>query len=208
MKVKDITIEINKDEFRDKLDIRDGIDGKDGKDGKDGIKGEKGDKPDHKWVGTKLSFENPDGTWGKEVDLRGKDGKNGSVYSLVGSGGKSKLVDLTDVNGTPNITGQIPVWNNTGKYFDFDKNINDIELALTTTSGNSYMEYTTVGDNITQVNYWTDSGKGTKLFTKDITYSGSNPTQVVVTDEISNRILTTTIAYSGNTVTNITKIIT
>jgi hypothetical protein len=67
------------------------------------------------------------------------------------------------------------------------------------------MEYTQVGDNVTQVNYWTDSGKGTKLFTKDITYSGSNPTQVVIEDEQTNAVLTTTIAYSGENILSVTK---
>ena len=36
------------------------------------------------------------------------------------------LEELTDVDGTPlTADGQIPVWNETNKYFDFDKNIND-----------------------------------------------------------------------------------
>lgn len=38
----------------------------------------------------------------------------------------SKLQDLDDVDGTALTTsGQIPVWNNTASYFDFDYNIND-----------------------------------------------------------------------------------
>lgn len=86
--------------------------------------------------------------------------------------------------------------------------IQDFELNLAVKTGsNSYMEYTQVGDNITQVNYWTNSGKGTKLFTKDITYSGSNPTIVAIKDEITSKILTTTIAYSGDDITSVTKII-
>lgn len=72
----------------------------------------------------------------------------------------------------------------------------------------SYMEYTLTGTNITQVNYWTDYGKTTKLFTKDITYNGNNdPTVITSKDEIANKTLTTTIAYSGTTITNITKVI-
>jgi hypothetical protein len=39
--------------------------------GPEGPPGPKGDKPDHKWDGTKLRFEKPDGEWGEEVDLRG-----------------------------------------------------------------------------------------------------------------------------------------
>ena len=64
---------------------------KDGKDGKDGLSvkgdigprgpqgpkgdpGERGPIPDHKWDGTKLSFEKPDGTFDKPVDLQGPPG--------------------------------------------------------------------------------------------------------------------------------------
>jgi hypothetical protein len=62
---------------------KNGLDGKDGKDGKS-IVGDKGDKPDHKWEGTKLMFEKPNGKWGKAVDLKGKDGKSSS--SIFGGG--------------------------------------------------------------------------------------------------------------------------
>jgi hypothetical protein len=40
-------------------------------------KGVKGDSPDHQWIGTSLQFENPDGTWGNEVDLKGAPGEAG-----------------------------------------------------------------------------------------------------------------------------------
>jgi len=42
----------------------------------------------------------------------------------------SRLQDLSDVNGTPlSVTGQIPVWDNTGKYFDFAENIENYALT-------------------------------------------------------------------------------
>jgi hypothetical protein len=99
---------------------KNGLDGKDGKDGKS-IVGDKGDKPDHKWEGTKLMFEKPNGKWGKAVDLKGKDGKNSSSIfggglfsvahddtlsgdgtlnnplSVLSGGGASAFTDLTDV---------------------------------------------------------------------------------------------------------------
>ena len=50
-----------------------------GERGPRGEKGLKGDIPDHKWSGTKLAFEQPDGTWGQEVDLRGQEGASGST---------------------------------------------------------------------------------------------------------------------------------
>lgn len=36
-----------------------------------------GDKPDHRWIGTQLQFEKPDGSWGKPVELRGPSGGGG-----------------------------------------------------------------------------------------------------------------------------------
>lgn len=78
---------------------KDGIDGEDGETivGPIGPKGEKGNKPDHKWNGTKLAFELPNGEWGKYVDLRGKSGSSG--VSLIGSNGTtnhSNLINLTN----------------------------------------------------------------------------------------------------------------
>lgn len=63
----------------------DGKDGRDGIDGKDGEKGDKGDPPEHKWDGTQLAFRQPNGTWGKKVDLRGQKGD--VVVAAVGSSG-------------------------------------------------------------------------------------------------------------------------
>jgi hypothetical protein len=57
-----------------------------------GSQGEPGQPPKHEWKETKLRFQNPDGSWGKWVDLKGpagKDGRSGgggaSVVKQVGS---------------------------------------------------------------------------------------------------------------------------
>lgn len=51
-------------------------------------------------------------------------GTEGSI--LVSIDRCQKLVDLSDVNGTPlTTTGQLPVWNEANGYFDFDKNLHD-----------------------------------------------------------------------------------
>lgn len=67
-----------------------GLDGREGPQGPRGARGEqgpagpagpqgpKGDKPAHEWKGTALRFENPDGTWGEAVDLRGPKGSRGA----------------------------------------------------------------------------------------------------------------------------------
>lgn len=77
----------------DGKDGRDGTDGKDGRDGRDGADGERGPRgssgtdgedgamgpmPDHQWQGTRLRFEEPNGDWGKFVDLKGDKGDRGS----------------------------------------------------------------------------------------------------------------------------------
>lgn len=50
--------------------------GPQGPKGDTGPKGDVGPSPEHKWKGNKLSFQNPDGSWGKEVDLTGPSGHN------------------------------------------------------------------------------------------------------------------------------------
>jgi hypothetical protein len=37
----------------------------------------RGPAPAHRWVGTSLQFQNPDGTWGDLVDLKGDKGEDG-----------------------------------------------------------------------------------------------------------------------------------
>lgn len=83
----------------------------------------------------------------------------------------------------------------------------ELELGRKST-GDSYMEYTSTGSDITTVEYWTDSTKVTKLFTKNMTYTSGNPTLIVITDEQTSSVLTTTIAYVGDIITSVTKVIT
>jgi len=40
-----------------------------------GDTGEKGDKPEHEWDSTLLRFQNPDGSWGDYVNLKGEQGE-------------------------------------------------------------------------------------------------------------------------------------
>lgn len=48
-----------------------------GRDGAPGIQGPQGVGPKHRWAGTTLSFENPDGTWATPTDLKGPQGIQG-----------------------------------------------------------------------------------------------------------------------------------
>lgn len=67
-----------------------GLQGVSGSPGARGLQGETGPIPKHKWRGTTLSFEEPDGEFGKAVDLRGRDGASGG-----GAGGGSIIANIT-----------------------------------------------------------------------------------------------------------------
>jgi len=62
--------------------------------GVQGPKGEPGHTPDHKWVGNKLSFQKPDGTWGKEVDLTGPQGPASGGGLMAGGASAEDVRDL------------------------------------------------------------------------------------------------------------------
>jgi len=68
-----------------------------------------------------------------------------------------------------------------------------------------YSEITYLNNLITNITYWDTSGKTTKLFTKDIVYSGSSPTSVTIKDEVNNKTLNTIFGYSGDDIVNTTK---
>lgn len=76
-----------------------GPQGPPGTDGADGAQGVKGDMPAHKWEGTSLSFENPDGSYGTAVNLIGPTGP-------AGPGG---------ADGAQGVKGDMPAhkWNGT-----------------------------------------------------------------------------------------------
>ena len=54
-----------------------GIQGPTGPNGAPGIQGPRGVGPKHRWEGTTLTFENPDGTWSDPADLKGPQGIQG-----------------------------------------------------------------------------------------------------------------------------------
>lgn len=66
--------------------------GKNGSDGKDGKRGPMGPMPDHRWIGTELQFETPEGGWGPKVDLKGERGAAGRN----GGGGGGSGGGMTD----------------------------------------------------------------------------------------------------------------
>lgn len=79
------------------------IKGPKGDQGPQGEQGPKGDKPAHEWQGTSLRFENPDGSWGQFVNLKGQDGTGAgdmlkSIYD-TNDDGKVDAADNADKLG-------------------------------------------------------------------------------------------------------------
>lgn len=66
-----------------------GLKGDKGDRGPDGEKGEIGPMPDHQWRDTSLRFQDPDGTWGRYVNLKGEKGDPGIPGSS--GGGLSRI---------------------------------------------------------------------------------------------------------------------
>lgn len=62
---------------------KDGLEGVTGPAGPMGPPGEKGDTPAHKWMGTQIQFQRPDGSWGKLVQLQGPQGHSGGMVGWV-----------------------------------------------------------------------------------------------------------------------------
>ena len=53
-------------------------------------------------------------------------------------------------------------------------------------------------ENITQIKYWESSAKIQLLYTKVIIYTDGNPTLIILVDNISDKIFTSTISYDLN----------
>ena len=112
--MRSVTIKVNAKRFKERLNIRNGKDstipGPSGMPGKPGEKGENGKVPAHRWEGTKLQFQNPDGSWGELVELRGKDGKGSKQKKHGGGSSKNTLYyDLTSQCNGVTKTFTVPV---------------------------------------------------------------------------------------------------
>lgn len=77
-----------------------------GEPGNRGEKGERGLMPQHQWRDTELRFEQPDGTWGKFVELRGQSGAKGAPGQrgqVSGGGSGGAVTNNTVVTGDAGI---------------------------------------------------------------------------------------------------------
>ena len=111
----------------------------------------------------------------------------------VNSGSWVSLIALSELEGSDGEIGEPGI---------------TIEQMYNNAYTTHFTEIIKTGEDVTQINVWTNSGKTVKLFTKNITYDTGKVTQVSITDEINSQTLTTVIGYSGENVVSTTKTLT
>lgn len=113
---------------KDYCDGKDGDPGMNGEDGEPGKNGKNavGLAPAHRWLGTKLQFQNPNGSWGELVDLAGRKGEPGDDGRTP-----TKNVDYFDgKDGKPGKAAIIPEALDMVVLIDADLVLTDGQLQL------------------------------------------------------------------------------
>lgn len=103
-----------------------GAKGDTGLTGVTGPKGDKGDKPIHQWSGTSLRFENPNGTFGTYVNLKGDKGDQGD-QGVMGPPGSSQSYVLFEREFFSSEGQTTFAWNDG---YTFPVGINAVELYI------------------------------------------------------------------------------
>jgi hypothetical protein len=83
----------------------------------------------------------------------------------------------------------------------------DVRLAFRAAATTGYTEFSYSGTQLTQIDIWTNSGMGTKLFTRTFSYTGTNLTTAVTTDETTGQVYTRTFGYTGPQLSTVTEAI-
>lgn len=99
-----------------------------------------------------------------------------------------------------------PVAENTDWLYGVLKAVEE-ELGFDGLEADYYAEYGYSGGDLSTVDIYTDSGKGTKLWDIDFSYSGGDLTQVTVVRVSDSTTLTYAYGYTGDDLTSVTKTI-
>ena len=83
----------------------------------------------------------------------------------------------------------------------------EIESLYKVAYSTSYSEITYNLGNISEINIWDTSLKGTLLFTKSLTYVNGNITKIDITDHLQNKTLTKELVYNNGNIISINKVI-
>lgn len=90
------------------------------------MRGVKGDKPAHIWTGTSISWENPDGSFGASVNLKGESGGNYLTVCLNAAQIAAKQITLPSV---PQSEVQMQVVGGTAQKQNIDFFVNSQSLG-------------------------------------------------------------------------------
>jgi hypothetical protein len=82
-----------------------------GEQGPRGFRGEAGPSPEHRWTGTALQFKKPDGSWGKQVNLKGDRGVSGEggfmgLTAIIGEDSVEYDLELNEISPTVMYVGE------------------------------------------------------------------------------------------------------
>ena len=121
-----------------------------------------GAKPSHAWDGTKLQFENPDGSMGNKVDLKGLKGDTGAKGDKGDTGAKGDTGDTWKPTVSP--SGDLSWAKNSGATAPTTQNIKgppgDID-NLTAAHIKTALGYTPADvNNMPEINVFTDEKDG------------------------------------------------
>ena len=164
-------------------------------DNKESLRGIKGDKGDRGLDGIgidKVSFKD------NTITITLTDGSKKDFklpVQFVGGGGgigENRVREIIAQSGTsPDL-----------------QNRAEIESLYKVAHSTSYSELTYNLGNISEINIWDTSLKGTLLFTKSLTYLNGNITQINITDHLQNKTLTKELLYNNGNIISINKAIT
>ena len=156
---------------------------------------------------------NKDSLKGAKGDsVKAKDGINGIGIDTITYKNNTLYITLTD--GTKK-EFKLPVqyvggggYLNNSTSDDTLKNRAEIEGLYKVAYSTAYSELTYSGADISEINIWDTNLKTTLLFTKSLTYTDGNITQIDIIDHLQGVTLTKELVYNMGNIISINKVIT
>ena len=180
------------------------------------LKGKDGITPSEEEIKT-IVYEwlqaNKDSLKGAKGDtVKAKDGKDGIGIQSITYKNNTLYITLTD--GTKK-EFKMPVQyvggggylNTSSSSDDTLKNRAEIEGLYKVAFTTAYSELTYSGADISEINIWDTSLKGTLIFTKSLTYSDGNITKIDIIDHLQGVTLTKELSYNMGNIISINKTI-
>ena len=156
---------------------------------------------------------NKDSLKGAKGDsIKAKDGTNGIGIDTITYKNNTLYITLTD--GTKKEFKMPVQYVGGGGYLnntttdDTLKNRAEIEGLYKVAFSTAYSELTYSGADISEINIWDTNLKTTLLFTKSLTYSDGNITQIDIIDHLQGVTLTKELSYNNGNIISINKVIT